>query len=325
MRYRYIPGTNVSVSTICIGGNIFGHFADVAETAELLCAAKDIGLNFIDTSDSYSGGLSEEYIGKAIKGNRNHWIVATKCGIGSTENPSGLGRRSNIIKKIDDSLKRLQIEHIDFYQMHHFDPDTPLDETVATLIDCVRLGKIRFLGVSNYSTKQLVDTIACAESYGEVPISSSQCHFNMFRHEASLEFLPLCYSNKVGVFAYGVLARGVLSGKYAPDSPNPFGSRAQSSSSIRSDLSKNVLEAVGGLKMYSDMLGVSTAGLAMSWVLANQIVTSAIVGLRNKSQLFNIAGAVDVSIPNEVMEAIELRMRPWGASSIQHLGGTVSF
>ena len=209
--------------------------------------------------------------------------------------------------------------------MHHFDPDTPLDETILALVDCVKLGKIRHIGVSNYSAKQIVDIFECTKSNGSVSVSSAQCHFNMFRHEASVDFLPLCQAHNIDVFAYGILARGILSGKYTHDSPPPIGSRAQFSNSIRSDLSSSVLKAVDGLRQYADLLGISIARLATSWAISNPFVTSAIVGLRDNRQLNDIAAAVDVHIPSEVMDAIEFRMQAWGSESKEHLGGTVGF
>lgn len=217
MQYNRLGSTGISVSAIALGGNIFGHFADRKQTAALLGLAEAHGVNLVDTSDSYSDGLSERHIGEALRGRRQNWVIATKCGIRSDELPHGLGRRAQVRAKLEGSLRRLGTDYVDVYQMHHFDPETPLEETLGALDECVREGKARCVGVSNYSGEQLERAGAVGSSKGLAPLASVQCHYHLLRREAEARILPWCREHGVAVLAYGVLARGVLGGRYLYD------------------------------------------------------------------------------------------------------------
>jgi len=325
MRYKKIKFIDKKVSVISLGGNIFGYLTDYAQTHKLLTHAKEYGVNTIDTADVYSNGLSESYIGDALYKNRQDWVIATKCGLQSHQAPGGLGRKNSILSKLDSSLRRLRTDYIDIYQMHHFDSETPLEETFSTLSDCVKAGKIRAIGVSNYSLDQLQRSILCINENNFEPIVSAQCHFNLFKFEAMRNFFPTCHAHSISVLPYGVLARGILGAKYSSNKLIPVGSRAEISDSIRGDLSDEVLFAVSNLKFYSESLNLSLATLATAWVLANSHVTSAILGIRDIEQLADAVASVTLDLDKNIYskllkESVNLKSEFKG-----HLGGTIYF
>ena len=312
MLYRKIKYIGTDVSVITLGGNIFGYLANQEKTKQIINKAGDSGINFLDTSDTYSKGISENYIGSALKGSRQKWIIASKCGLNSHESPSGLGTKNSIIQKLDSSLQRLKTDYIDLYQMHHFDPDTPLEETYSTLTDCVKLGKIRTIGVSNYSTDQIIETSDCIKKNNFSPIASAQYNYNILNRNSLDNFFPTCKAHKISVLAYGVLARGILGGGYEKNVPLRDNSRAKISKSINSDLSSEILEITSNLKFKSKELGISLPKLSISWALSNSNVTSAIIGMHNMNHLEDAVAAVKIKISdNNFNNLIEISRCSW--------------
>lgn len=295
----------IALPRIALGGNVFGHFCDARDTREILSVALDKGLNFVDTSDSYSNGASETYIGAATRAHRSRWIIATKAGIGSDESSSGLGRRTRIREKVEGSLRRLGTDWIDIYQMHHFDPDTPLEETLGTLADLKSEGKIRHAGVSNYSGAQIRMALDAAKELAVDRIDAVQNHLNVLKRSGALDWLPICARANVNVLAYGVLARGLLSGKYRRDGPLPPESRASTSESVREDLDAEVLEVVRSLSDLARSEGMNVGELAIAWALNQPGVSAVIVGVRSVGQLLGHLRVVEAGFQAPELSQIE--------------------
>lgn len=285
MEYRILGSSGLRVSCLALGGNIFGCFCDARETATLLATARDVGVNLIDTAGVYSDGLSEEFIGAAIRNHRGDWILASKVGVCSLEYPGKKGRRENILKQVEASLRRLKTDYIDIYQMHHYDPETPLEETLSALDEVVRQGKVRYTGISNYSPEQLKRAWHTAKKLHVPPFSSTQNHYNLFKRQIEADLFPMCRERGLGVLIFGALARGVLTGKYRSGQHWPPASRASLSSSIREDLTESVLHSVAALAALAAKRGKSVSTLALAWVLRCPEVSAVICGIRNPEQM----------------------------------------
>jgi aryl-alcohol dehydrogenase-like predicted oxidoreductase len=292
MKLRQLGTGGPLVSPIGLGGNVFGYFCDQNETRRIMDVALDNGINYVDTADAYSEGHSEQFIGAAVQGRRDDWFVATKAGIASDGTNRGLGRKANILRKVDASLKRLGTDYIDLYQMHHFDPITPLEETLGVLNDLVEAGKIRFAGVSNFTGEELRQSAKLSLQDSMVRIQSVQNLYHLLKREVERELIPACRDTGASVIAYGALARGILAGKYRANTPLPNGSRAESSSNVRADLDPAVLSIVQNLDEFARKRGKSVGQLALAWILRIPEVSTTVVGIRNEQQLLeNLLGA----------------------------------
>lgn len=293
MQYRQIGTSKLNLSCIGLGGNVFGHFCDRRETQTILDKASFLGINYIDTADVYSDGLSEAYIGQAVRKNRSKWIIATKVGVRTDERPHGKGKRKHILQSVEQSLRRLKSDSIDIYQMHHPDPDTPWEETFSTFGLLTRQGKIRYFGVSNVTPSQLEAAYSTALSLGLLTFISAQMHYNMLKRYVEPEILPLCRKYSVGVVAFSGLARGILTGKYNYSTDFPKNSRATVSQSIRNDLTNEVIQTVQKLCRYTKRYGRTMSQLALSWILSRKEVSTIIVGTRNVTQLVENSQTAD--------------------------------
>lgn len=293
MEYRNLGRSSLHVSCLALGGNIFGHFCNRQETATIIDAARDLGINLIDTADVYREGLSEEFIGASIQNCRDHWIIATKAGVRSGESPGKKGRKGYTMLRVEKSLRRLNTGYIDLYQMHHFDPETPLEETLDALNLLVQQGKVRYIGASNYSGAQLRHSLQVAHAFDLTPFSSTQNHYNLLKRDIESDVFPVCREAQVGVIVYGALARGVLSGKYRLGQGLPLRSRASISANIKADLTETVLRTVEGLIAFAERRGKTVANLALAWVLRRMEVVTLVVGVRNVAQLQANVGAVN--------------------------------
>lgn len=292
MKYRSLGKGGVEVSCLAVGGNIFGCFCDREETARIIQEAQAHGINFIDTADVYSDGKSEEWIGAAIQGRREQWVIATKVGLRSHEIPGGIGRKKTILNRVETSLKRLKTDYIDLYQMHHFDLATPLEETLTALHQLVQQGKVRYIGASNHSGKQLAQSLQISRGHNLVSYVTTQNHYNLLKRDVEADVLPICRAQGVGAIVYGALARGVLSGKYQFSREPPSGSRASVSASVRSDLQEPVFSVVERLTRFAQKRRRPVTHLALAWVLRRPEVLSILVGARNVAQLKSNVDAV---------------------------------
>jgi aryl-alcohol dehydrogenase-like predicted oxidoreductase len=258
--------------------------------------SREAGLNFLDTSDVYNGGRSEEITGRAIAAERSRWVLATKaCNpMGPGPNDRGLSRRW-LTLACEASLRRLGTSWIDIYYLHREDPGTPLEETVGALGDLIRQGKIRYVGLSNFRAWRIAEVVRLCERAGVDRPVVLQPYYNALNRMPEVELLPACAHYGLGVVPYSPLARGVLSGKYDPDAPPPSETRAgrQDKRMMQTEWRRESLVIARTLKEHAQARGVTPGQFALAWVLNNRLVTSPIVGPRTGEQMRDYLGALD--------------------------------
>lgn len=315
MQYRRLGRTGLKVSTICLGTMQFGWSADKAAAFTILDQATAEGINFIDTADIYSrwaegndGGVSEQIIGDWLQqssARRQDIILATKVRgqMGAGPNDQGLSRQ-HILNAVHDSLKRLQTDYIDLYQMHWPDEETPLEETLQTLNDLVRAGKIRYIGCSNYPAWLLAKSLWISDINHFSRFDSLQPHYNLVhRAEFERELQPLCLDQGIGVIPYSPLAGGFLTGKYRRDTPLPQSVRAGGVQSRY--MNEMGFTAVDKLAHIAAAHQATIPQVAIAWVLANPAVTSAIIGANSLSQLADTLQGAAIQLSAEEKAALD--------------------
>ena len=287
MDYRSLGRSGLKVSPLCVGTMMFGGQTDVAESNRIIAHAKDAGVNFIDTADVYNEGRSEEIVGAALRPNRAHWILATKVAnpMGAGPNERGLSRRW-IMEAIENSLRRLNTDYVDIYYLHKEDHTTPLSETVHAMGDLIRSGKIRYFGVSNYRSWRVAEICRLCDELGIDRPIVSQPYYNALNRMPEVEHLPACGYFGLGVVPYSPIARGVLTGKYDPNTPPPAGTRAgrQDPRMMQSEWRPESLVIAQEIKRYAADKGTNAQTLAVNWVLNNRFITSVIAGPRTEAQ-----------------------------------------
>jgi aryl-alcohol dehydrogenase-like predicted oxidoreductase len=286
MRYRALGSSDLHVSEIALGSWLT-YGVGVETGAALACVDKAfaLGVNFFDAANVYGRGAAETVLGQALKGRpRDSYIVATKLFGAMSEEDKGLSR-AQVFKQIDASLARLGLDHVDLYQCHRYDPETPLEETMAALSEIVRQGKVRYIGFSEWPPEQIAAAFALS---GVEPFVSSQPQYSLLYRRPEKKVIPLCAANGVSQIVWSPLAQGVLTGKYDPNGPPPPDSRASSdamSAPIARWMAKDVLSAVERLKPLAAEAGLSLAQFALAWVLREPNVASAIIGASRPAQV----------------------------------------
>jgi 1-deoxyxylulose-5-phosphate synthase len=308
VRYRQLGDSDLQVSEICLGTwTTFGGSLEEDAAIALVAASLDVGINFFDTANVYSQGRSEEVLGRALAGRpRDSFVVATKVYGEMPNGDRGLSREQ-VLKQIDDSLGRLQLEHVDLYQCHSWDDGVPLEETLGALTEVVDAGKARFVGVSNWSGEQIRGAVGLAHERGFAKIVSSQPEYSLLRREPEEDVIPASRENGVSQIVYSPLAQGVLSGKYRPGGALAADTRAAArrDGSIWDYMADDVLERVQGLRPVADGLGLTPAELALAWILREPNVASAIVGASRPEQIRDNAAASGVELDEEAVRAVE--------------------
>lgn len=294
----------------------FGRWIGEKESAEVLDAALDAGINLIDTADVYGRGMdlgnplltgeSEEILGKLVQGKRSEIVLATKVNgrVGNGVNDAGLSRY-HIIRAVETSLRRLRTDHIDLYQVHRFDPQTPLEETLRALDDLVHQGKVRYIGASNFAAWQLAKAHGVSERLGLHRLESIQPEYSIISRQIEQELLPFAESESVGVIVYSPLGRGLLTGKYRQGEAPPQGSRGAAGEQRLLTLleQERHYQIVEELKPLAEERGWTLPQLALAWVLNNPIVTSAILGASRASHVTEAIRALDRPLsPVEIQE-----------------------
>ena len=300
--YRKLGRSGLKVSQICLGTMMFGGRTDEAVANAIIDKARDQGVNFIDTADQYNEGRSETITGKAIKADRDRWVLATKAAnpMGQGPNQKGLSRKW-LVEALDNSLKRLGTDYVDIYYIHKEDHDTPLDETVRALADFVHQGKIRYFGVSNHRAWRVAEICNLCDNLNIDRPVISQPYYNAMNRMPEVEHLPACAHYGLGVVPYSPLARGVLTGKYQPDAPPPEGTRAAARDPrmLQSEWRPESLRIAQEIKAYAEAKGMSAAHYAINWVLNNRLVTGVIAGPRTIEQWDDYIAALDHGFTDE--------------------------
>lgn len=305
MEYRRLGKSGLKVSEIGLGTNNFGARADEKTSLNVINHALEIGINFIDTSNTYGDGRSEELIGQAIKGKRNQVIVATKFGLPRTVGPDEqAGSRSHMIKAIDASLKRLKTDYIDLYYFHHPDPETPIEETLRSMDDLVRSGKVRYIGCSNFTAWQLCEALWTSRFNHLESFIVIQSRYNLIDRGIEQELIPCCQAYGVSVIPWGPLADGFLTGKYHRDKGLPSGTRLNNPSPIyQKILTEANFDKLALLETFARERGHDTGELAIAWLLAHPWVGSVIPGAMNNEQLSaNVVAANWKMNPKDISE-----------------------
>jgi len=302
MEYRNLGQAGVKVSPLCLGTMMFGAMTDEAESVAIMHKALDQGINFFDTADMYGAGASEVVVGKAIADRRDRVVLATKGmqPMGEGPNQRG-GSRLHLMQALDASLKRLNTDYVDIYYLHAPDADTPIDETLRAMDDMVRSGRVHYVACSNFRAWRLAEALWTSDGLNLHRFSCVQPLYNIVNRDIEVELLPLCEEYGIGVVSYSPLARGILTGKYKPGEAYPDGSRAARNDRRmqQAELREASLEISQALSDYCDQKGVSASRFAIAWVLANPIITAAIVGPRTMQQFDDNLGCLDVEITQE--------------------------
>ncbi len=295
----------------------FGLQCDEPTAASILDRAAEGGVDFLDSSDAYplggdlsTRGATEEILGRWLRGKRDRWIVATKCFAPTGPAPfDGGNSRKHIMSAVEASLRRLQTDYIDLYQLHGYDYQTPIDETLGALDDLVHSGKVRYVGCSNFRTYQLVRAVGRTETLGLARLDCVQPRYNLLFREIEREMLPYCGEEGVGVIPYNPIAGGLLSGKHVRTDPPPEGSRFTLGNAAATYQDRywheREFDTVAELARIADDAGVSLVTLAVAWVLANKAVTAPIIGASRPDQLDASLAAAQYEIDEDLKRRLD--------------------
>jgi len=287
MEYRKLGASGIRVSPISLGTMMFGERTDEAEAGRIVAAAREAGVNFIDTADSYAAGASERITGKLIAGDRTRWILASKIANPAGDDPNDRGTsRRWMSRAIELSLERLGTDYIDIYYMHRDDADTPLEETVYTLGELIRAGKICYIGLSNFRAWRVAAFVATCKAMGvPAPIVCQPC-YNAMDRTPELELIPCCMHHGIAIVPYSPLARGVLSAKYKPGEAPAPDSRAgrKDRRMLQTEFRDDSLRLAQIIAEHANKRGMTPGEFAFNWVLNNRYVTSVIAGPRTMEQ-----------------------------------------
>jgi aryl-alcohol dehydrogenase-like predicted oxidoreductase len=318
MEYRTLGRTGMTVSTQCLGAMMFGAWGnrDHDECIGMVHTALDAGVNFVDTADVYSTGESEEIVGQALRGRRDDVVLATKVHAPMSEDPNQRGNsRRWIVREVENSLRRLQTDWIDLYQIHRPDFTTDIDETLGALTDLVRSGKVRAIGSSTFPAELIVEAQWVAERRVRERFVCEQPPYSIFARGIERAVLPTCRRYEMGVIVWGPLNGGWLTGKYRRGAPVPEGSRAASGRiPARYDFDRpevqRKLDLLEELEKVAADAGLSLTHMAQAWVVEHPAVTSAIIGPRTPDQLADVLAAADLHLDAETLDRIDELVEP---------------
>ncbi|MEV6610350.1 aldo/keto reductase [Kutzneria sp. NPDC051319] len=312
MEYRKLGRTGIDVSAYCLGTMMFGQMGnpDHEESIRVIHRALDAGVNFVDTADGYSFGESEEIVGKALKGRRDDVVLATKVFYPMDDKPNhgGTSRRW-IVREVENSLRRLQTDHIDLYQIHRPNPDTDIEETLSALTDLVRGGKVRAIGSSTFPASGIVEAQWAAERRGYERFRTEQPPYSILNRSIEREVLPTIQRYGMGTLVWSPLGQGMLTGRYR---------KGQHQQTHRGSLmpqhfeDERRLEVVEQLAAVADKAGLPMTHLAMAFAINHPAVTSAIIGPRTMAQLDDVLAGADVRLDDEILDRID-EIAPPGA------------
>jgi aryl-alcohol dehydrogenase (NADP+) len=315
MKFIRLGRTGLQVSRICLGTMTFGLQCDEETSRAILDTATDAGVTFIDTADVYplggdltTVGRTEEIVGRWMAGRRSQVVLATKC-VGPTGRQRwdrGASRR-HVLDAVEASLRRLGTDYIDLYQLHSYDPDTPIDETISALDQLVRSGKVLYVGCSNFLAYQLARAVGRAETLGLARMDSVQPRYNLLFRQIERELLPLCGEEGIGVIPYNPIAGGLLTGKHRRENVSEGRFTLGSAGQLYQDRywHDREFDTVDALAPLAEKAGVSMTTMAVQWVLANPTITSAIIGASRPEQLADSLAAVDIALDGDVKAELD--------------------
>jgi aryl-alcohol dehydrogenase-like predicted oxidoreductase len=306
MEYRRLGNSGLQLSVIGLGTKNYGARNDYPEAERILKQAVEEGINLIETSNTYGGGAAEEFIGKALKGRRDQVLLATKVASNMGDGPNQHGAsRKHILTQVEASLKRLQTDYLDLYQIHYYDPFTSLDESLRTLHNLVMQGKVRYIGCSNFAAWQVAEAMGVVRALDLEPLVSVEPEYSMLKRGIEKELLPCCQRYRIGILPYFPLASGFLTGKYRRGQPAPTGTRLavqkQRAEFILTDVHFDVLEQ---LEAFASVRSHSIVELAFAWLLAHSEVSSVIAGATQPEQIIANAKASDWRLTSEEMDEL---------------------
>ncbi|MDY7576812.1 aldo/keto reductase [Herbaspirillum sp. RTI4] len=318
MQYRRLGKSNLKVSALCLGSMMFGDQTEDEEAGRILASAREHGVNFIDTADVYTKGKSEEMVGRLLQGQRHHWILASKLGNPMSDAPNESGySRQWILRETENSLQRLATDYLDILYLHRDEPEQNLEEAVQALGDLIRTGKIRSFGVSNFRGWRIAEIIRLCEKNGVPAPVVCQPYYNLLNRGPEVEILPACAHYGLGVVPYSPIARGVLTGKYAPGVKPAEDTRAGRGDKrmMQTEFREESLEIAQTLKNYCEERGVKLGNFATAWVLANPHISSVIVGPRTLAQMEDYYAALDLIVSPEEELLVDGLVAPGHAST----------
>jgi aryl-alcohol dehydrogenase-like predicted oxidoreductase len=317
MNYRKLGRTGLKVSPLCLGAMMFGRRgnADHADCVRIIHRALDARINFVDTANVYSNGESEEIVGQALRGHRDQVVLATKVHGEMGPGPNDRGNsRVHILREVEHSLRRLQTDYIDLYQIHRPDPDTPIEETLRALDDLVHSGKVRYIGSSTFAAWELVESYWVSDRYNLARFECEQPPYSIFVRHIEQDVLPVCQKYGTGVIPWSPLNRGWLAGRYrAGQEIDPQSRAARGDAFIDcpdSPAGRRKLELVEELIPMAQEVNASLAQYALAWTLTNPVVTAPIIGPRIMEQLENSLGALEITIPPDHLRRIDELVPP---------------
>ncbi|MBI2832361.1 MAG: aldo/keto reductase [Chloroflexi bacterium] len=307
MEYRRVGYSGLKVSAVGLGGNNFGGRANEQISLDVINHALDMGINFIDTAPVYNNGRSEEIVGKAVKGKRSQVIIATKFGnprsVGPDEQP---GSRNHTMKSVEASLKRLDMDYIDLFYLHHPDTETPIEETLRALDDLVRTGKVRYIACCNFAAWQVSDALWTSEINKLERFIAAQSRYNLLDRSIEKEVVPACQAHGVGIIPWGPLAAGFLTGKYQHGKEIKTGSRFDKPVAIYGDIMTEAnFDKLAVLEAFAVKRGHKTGELAIAWLLSHPWLSSVIAGAMSGEQLAANVAAADWKLTAEELAEVD--------------------
>ncbi|HTG68721.1 MAG TPA: aldo/keto reductase [Candidatus Udaeobacter sp.] len=307
MKYNLLGKSGLAVSELCLGTMTFGNTTSEADSIDMIDRFVDRGGNFLDTADVYVNGRSEAIVGKAIKNKRSDVVLATKVRMSTSSNINGVGlSRKHILDGVEASLKRLQTDYIDLYQVHVWDHATPIEETLRTLDDLVTSGKVRYIGCSNFFAWQLMKALACSDANRYVRFVSIQPQYSLVSRQMDREMLSLCKEEQVGIIPWAPIGGGFLSGRYSREMPTEgrLTSKVGESAWINRSSDKNFV-ILDALLEAANELGKTPAQVALRWLIQREGITSPIFGASKLEQFEDNIGAIGWEMPSEIWNRLE--------------------
>lgn len=305
MQYRNLGRSGLKVSVLGLGTNSFGGRADKATSIRIIHQALDAGISLLDTADGYTGGQSEQIIGEALQGRRNSAVIATKAGLPVGDGPYRRGTsRRHLVAELEQSLRRLQTDYVDLFYVHTYDEETPLEETLHTLDDLVRQGKVRYIAASNYRPDELREAVSIQKQRQWEPFAGIQPSYSLLDRTPETELIPLALEAGLGLVAYYPLAGGLLSGKYR-GGQIPEGSRGATQAHFMERINQKMQKAADHMVALAEQAGLPPAALAIRWLIDRPGVSSAIVGATRPDQLTLNLKSLEVRISPDLQAQLD--------------------